>query len=136
MTLIRCVGALVDDGAGRLLVIRRGHAPAMGLWSIPGGRVEPGETDVQAVVREVSEETGVAVIAGEWVGSVQRTGIGQDVYDIHDYDCAVVSDPASAVAATDAADLRWVGRAELAGLDLTDELWETLQSWDRLPAAP
>ena len=48
---IPCVGAVITDEAGRILLILRGHEPGQGLWSIPGGRIEPGETDEQAVVR-------------------------------------------------------------------------------------
>jgi 8-oxo-dGTP diphosphatase len=44
----------------RLLLVRRGRAPSAGLYAFPGGRVEPGETDEQAVVRELAEETGLA----------------------------------------------------------------------------
>jgi 8-oxo-dGTP pyrophosphatase MutT (NUDIX family) len=53
---VPCVGAVITDGAGRLLLIQRGHDPGRGLWSIPGGRVEDGETDAAALVREVRAE--------------------------------------------------------------------------------
>ena len=53
-----CVGAIALDG-DRLLLVRRGQSLAAGRWSIPGGRVEPGETLAEAVVREVAEETGL-----------------------------------------------------------------------------
>ena len=56
---IPCVGAIIKDPAGRLLLIKRGHAPQAGRWSLPGGRVEPGESDEQAVIREIREETGL-----------------------------------------------------------------------------
>ena len=59
-----CVGAVVVDAAGRLLLIRRGHAPSAGLWSVPGGRVEAGESLTEAVVREVREETGLTIEPG------------------------------------------------------------------------
>ena len=70
--IVPCVGAIITDAAGRLLLIKRGHEPGKGLWSIPGGRVEPGETDEQAVIREVREETGLAVQPGRLVGAVRR----------------------------------------------------------------
>ena len=57
-TRIPCVGAIVRDGAGRLLLIKRGNDPEAGKWSLPGGRIEPGETDAQPLVREMNEETG------------------------------------------------------------------------------
>ena len=69
MPEIAAVGAIaVRDGA--LLLIRRGHAPSRGRWSLPGGRVEPGETPQQALVREMAEETGLTVEVGELVGEV------------------------------------------------------------------
>ena len=60
-SVIPCVGAIVADGQGRLLMIKRGHDPGAGLWSIPGGRLELGETLEQGVAREVLEETGIGV---------------------------------------------------------------------------
>ena len=55
-TRIPCVGAVVRDGAGRLLLIKRGHDPEAGKWSLPGGRIGPGETDAKALVRERREQ--------------------------------------------------------------------------------
>ena len=75
MRRIPCVGAVVKDETGRLLLIKRGHEPGVGLWSIPGGRIEPGESDVAALVREVREETGLDVVAGRLLGVVQRPGL-------------------------------------------------------------
>ena len=128
---VRCVGAIVRDGDGRLLVVLRGREPAAGTWSIPGGRVERGESDHEAVVREVREETGLLVAPGPLVGTVQRPGPGGVVYDIHDYDCALLS--GSAVAGDDAAEVRWVSDAQLRRLPLAPALWETLAQWQRLP---
>ena len=50
---IPCVGAIITDHRGWLLLIKRGHEPGAGLWSLPGGRIEPDETGEQAVVREI-----------------------------------------------------------------------------------
>ena len=126
------MGALVHDDDGRLLVVRRGRPPGAGQWSVPGGRVEPGETDEQAVAREVLEETGLHVVVGLRVGTVARPGEGATTYDIRDYACglAVVTTP---VAGDDAAEVRWVSRGELKALDLVDGLWDALREWGMLP---
>ena len=59
------VGAVIWRGPERLLLVRRGRPPRRGEWSIPGGRVEAGETLKEAVVREVGEETSLAIaVAG------------------------------------------------------------------------
>jgi ADP-ribose pyrophosphatase YjhB (NUDIX family) len=126
------VGALVQDDEGRLLVVLRGREPGRGQWSVPGGRVEPGESDADAVVREVLEETGLHVTVGIRVGTVVRDGLGNDLYDIRDYACAVTG-PTSPVPGDDADEVRWVTRVELAHLDLVDQLWDTLQQWGMLP---
>ena len=61
---IACVGGLAYDDAGRLLLVQRANEPGRGLWSVPGGRVEPGEDDAAALVREMWEETGLRVDSG------------------------------------------------------------------------
>jgi len=126
------VGALVHDSAHRLLVVCRANEPGRGLWSIPGGRVEPGEDDHEAVRREVLEETGLHVTVGLRIGTVQRPGPGGVVYDIRDY-AAAPKGPTSPVAGDDASDVRWVSRAELATLDTADGLIDALAEWGMLP---
>ncbi len=131
---VRCVGAIITDDDGRLLLVQRGHAPAQGLWSIPGGRVEPGETDEQAVMREIAEETGLVVRVGELAGRTELPGPDDAVYEIYDYDAAVADgDADGAVAASDAADLRWVWPDEVEDLPVTDGLVQALRDWGRLP---
>jgi ADP-ribose pyrophosphatase YjhB (NUDIX family) len=128
--VVPCVGAIIIDAAGRLLLIKRGHEPGKGLWSIPGGRVEPGETDEQAVIREVREETGLVVRPGRLIGAVRRVAPGGAVLDIRDYAATVAG--GTLAAGDDADDARWAGWAELtglAGLPLTDGLAEALTDW-------
>lgn len=126
---IPCVGAIIRDRDpdGRLLVVKRGREPALGLWSIPGGRVEPGEDDSAAVVREVREETGLAVRVGELVGEVQRPGPPGMIYLIRDYACQ----PSGGTlrAGDDAADVRWVTPDELLALPTSPGLVDTLREW-------
>jgi 8-oxo-dGTP diphosphatase len=99
-----CVGAIVVDG-GRLLLIRRGRGAAIGSWSVPGGRVEQGETVREAVVRELREETGLDGECDRFVGWVERIGVGYH-YVILDFIVRV--EPAEGVAGDDATDVRWV----------------------------
>ncbi|HYZ57321.1 MAG TPA: NUDIX domain-containing protein [Streptosporangiaceae bacterium] len=129
-TRIPCVGAVIRDGAGRLLLIKRGHDPGAGLWSLPGGRIEPGETDAQALVREMREETGLTVAPGRLLGAVERPGPDGSIIDIRDY-AATVTD-GTLTPGDDAADARWAGPADLAALPLTDGLAEALSSWGLL----
>ncbi len=132
--MVPCVGAVVLDGAGRLLLIQRGHAPSAGLWSVPGGHVEPGESLTDAVVREVREETGLTVSPGVVVGRLSIPGDGV-VYDVTDFACTLVGPPAEPVAGDDAADVLFADAATLDRLPCTPRLRETLRSWGALPAA-
>lgn len=129
---VPCVGALVHDDEGRLLLVLRGREPGRGLWSVPGGRVEPGESDEQAVRREVLEETGLHVVVGVRVGTVLRPGPHGEVYDIRDYACSLAA-ATTPVPGDDADDARFVTRAELAATDLVEGLWEALHEWGMLP---
>lgn len=124
------MGAVITDGTGRILLIKRGHPPGEGLWSVPGGRVEPDETDAAAVVREVREETGLAVTVGELLGSVVRGG-SEVTYDIFDYAAAPAGGELRA--GDDAADARWFSVPELDGLELTPGLVDALRGWHALP---
>ena len=117
----------MTDGQGRLLMIKRGHEPGAGLWSIPGGRIEPGETDAEALVREMFEETGLAVEVGPLIGSVRRPGLDGAVIDIRDYAATVAG--GTLRPGDDAADARWVEAADLDSLEITEGLIEALTIW-------
>jgi mutator protein MutT len=121
------VGAILRSPDGRLLVIQRGQEPSAGQWSVPGGRVEPGETDAQALVREVREETGLEVAVGDLVGVVEREGLGGAVYVIRDHACSLLG--GHLAAATDAADARWVTDDELRELTCVPGLVGELEEW-------
>jgi ADP-ribose pyrophosphatase YjhB (NUDIX family) len=126
-SVILCVGAVIKDDQGRLLLIKRGHAPGAGLWSLPGGRIEPGETDAEALVREMREETGLTVEPGQLVGIVRRPAQDGDVLDIRDYAATVTG--GTLRAGDDAAEARWVAPGELDSLPITEGLVEALTGW-------
>jgi mutator protein MutT len=115
-----CAGAVVRDDAGRLLLVRRGREPGAGRWSLPGGRVEPGETPAAAAAREVAEETGLVVTVGALLATVP---IGS--YVVHDFAATVTGGELRA--GDDASDVRWCSLADAALLPLTDNLLDELR---------
>ncbi|HVK25539.1 MAG TPA: NUDIX domain-containing protein [Actinokineospora sp.] len=131
---IRCVGGVVRDSSGRLLLIRRANDPGRGLWSLPGGKVESGESDPVALARELQEETGLTVDVGDLIGVVERAA-PKGVYVIYDYACTVTGGDIQA--GDDATDARFVDHATFAtleaGNELADLLAPTLREWGVLP---
>jgi 8-oxo-dGTP diphosphatase len=123
---VPCVGGLAYDDSGRLLLVQRANEPGQGLWSLPGGRVEPGEDDAAALVREMAEETGLVVEPGALVGRVRRGN-----FEIADYRCRVVG--GTLLAGDDALDARWCDAATMLELPLVPLLLETLREWDAMP---
>jgi ADP-ribose pyrophosphatase YjhB (NUDIX family) len=118
--------AIRDDGA--LLLVRRGRAPALGRWSLPGGRVEWGEPLSDALRREVVEETGLAVALGELAGLVERIYPDQGFhYVIVDYHVTVTG--GTLRPGSDVTDARWVLPSEMASLELSDGLLEALRDF-------
>ncbi|MEV0587377.1 NUDIX hydrolase [Nonomuraea sp. NPDC050310] len=127
---VKCVGAIVLDG-DLILLVKRGRPPGLGLWSLPGGRVEAGESDAEALRRELAEETGLSVEVGPLAGVVERPGPGGVVYEIHDY--LAVARSGTLAAGDDAADVRWCPLAELGRWPLTEGLLEALTAWSVIP---
>ncbi len=108
----------------RILLIRRGQAPLLGEWSLPGGVLECGETLRDAVVREASEETGLLVEVGEMLGVYERVihddeGRVRYHYVLLDFLCRMIGGELKA--GSDAADVRWFTRDELPPLNLASD---------------
>lgn len=115
------VGALILNGDS-IVLVQRGKPPLLGLWTIPGGAVETGETLEEALHREVLEETGLTIERRNLVTIFERiipdeSGHTQYHYVLADYLCHATG--GSLRAATDVMDARWVRRADLSQYSLT-----------------
>lgn len=133
---ILAVGAVIRsvEGSGplRFLLVLRRNEPHARHWALPGGKVEPGETLSEAVVREVWEETGlhVAPVAELWTSRVPTGALAtlpsdaelpagsERQFEVHTF--AVTVESGSVIAGDDAADARWF----------------TLQEMDAVPTTP
>ena len=107
------VGAVILKG-DQVLLVRRGKAPRLGAWSIPGGMQHLGETVAEAAHREIHEETGLEVeILGivDVVDSIQRDGDGRILYHYTLVDVAAAWRAGEARAGDDAAAVEWVARS-------------------------
>jgi ADP-ribose pyrophosphatase YjhB (NUDIX family) len=129
------VGAMIFDEKGRVLLARRGKPPGKGLYTVPGGRVELGETLTRACAREVREETGLEVDVGRLVEVVER--VSRDPGGGILYHFVIVDYLASVRGGTarpgdDCSELKWATREELAKLPTTEGLLPVIERARRL----
>jgi 8-oxo-dGTP diphosphatase len=110
----------------QLLLIRRGRGAAQGQWSVPGGRVEWGETLHEAVVRETYEETGLEVVVDRYLGWVERI-VDPYHYVILDFAVTALDPSQRPVAGDDAVEAAWVPFADVSDLALVGGLYEFLR---------
>ena len=121
---------------GKVLLVRRGRPPAAGLWSLPGGKVEFGERLEVAAIREISEETGIAIDRLERIDMAEI--ITRDVAGAVDWHAVLVVFAGRYVAGEvqagdDAAEARWVTGAGLAELELTEDTRRVIETHGRTP---
>lgn len=128
------VGAVVFR-EGRILLVKRGNPPAKGVWAIPGGSVELGETLEQAAQREVLEETGIRVRAGKPVysfESIEKDKDGQVRFHYYIVDLEAEYLDGEIRAGDDAEKAQWVALDQLDRMDVnpkTRDLLKTLYNF-------
>lgn len=123
------VGSIIVEGA-RVVLVKRGHAPLLGEWSIPGGVLEIGETVREAAQREALEETSLTVEPLELLGIFDRVvrdehGRVKYHYVLIDFLCRRVA--GELCAAGDAAECRWFTPEEIARLPLPADTAEVIR---------
>lgn len=132
------VGAIIID-QDRVLLVKRGHPPLLGEWSIPGGVLEVGETLREATVREVLEETGLTVETADLLGVYDRILRDADErthyhYVLIDFLCRrLAGEPTPS---GDATETRWFTREEAAHLSLAEDTLDVICKGFDKAAAP
>ena len=129
------VGAVVFRD-GRLLLVRRGAAPAQGLWAIPGGGLRLGETLQVGAEREILEETGITIRAGAPLftcDSFERDGNGRIRFHYVIVDMAADYLGGDVKGADDALEARWVSPAEIRELPVTKTTLKLLTQLGFIP---
>ena len=113
---IRVVAAVIAEGGRYLITQRRPTAVLPLLWEFPGGRVEQGESDADALKREVQHRLSVGIEVGQLISFVSHP-YEHYVVDLHLYDCRVVE-------------------GKLRAVNVNDFRWVTSDDFDRLPFTP
>ena len=121
---LQCVGVICFRGE-EVLLIKRGKPPRLGEWSIPGGQIEPGETEIQAARRELMEETGVSAEIVAKIAHIPAEFDGRS-YDLHDY--LAIWEGGEPVAADDAADALFADIQTLADTPMWDKTRDIIEA--------
>jgi 8-oxo-dGTP diphosphatase len=124
------VSAVVTDGDD-LLLVQRGKEPYEGLWALPGGGVEPGETLAEAVTRELFEETGMEGACGELMAA--REDFGSDLHFVVLVHRVHLMERGEPIAGDDARAARWVPLGDVADQVLVPGLAELLHEHGIIP---
>ncbi|HOI72761.1 MAG TPA: NUDIX hydrolase [Syntrophales bacterium] len=129
------VGAIVIH-EGRVLLVERGIDPSRGLWAIPGGSLELGETIQAGAEREILEETGIVIRAGEPVYTFdffERDAEGRIRFHYVIVDVIGEYVSGRVQGADDAADARWLSPEDLAALPVSRNTLRALRKVGFLP---
>ena len=120
------VGGIVFNNQKQILLIQRNQPPAMGFWSIPGGKLEAGESLVEACRREVKEETGLDTEVKNIVAVIERRVEGFH-YVIIDYLALLVDgENTQPIPQSDVSEAKWVSLEHLNDYALVEGLAEII----------
>jgi 8-oxo-dGTP diphosphatase len=106
-----------------VLLIKRASALGYGRWSLPGGKQEPGEPDIETAHRELTEETGITADLIHDLG-IFHIDVGDVIYAIHSFAGLYIAGQAQA--ASDASDIAWVNHRELNTFNLTPNILDAV----------
>lgn len=121
------VGGLLFNRHNQVLLIKRDKAPAQGLWSVPGGKLEAGESLIECCRREIKEETGLDVEAISIVAVVERR-IENFHYVIVDFLVELLNEQNDIpVASSDVSEARWIGLDKIGDYPLVTGLLEIIR---------
>jgi 8-oxo-dGTP diphosphatase len=112
---VRVVAAVIERGGRYLITQRRANAVLPLLWEFPGGRVEEGESDIEALKREVRFRLGVDIQAGKWMSFVSHP-YERYVVELYLYEGRLLEGEPSAV---NVSDFRWVASADFEAYPFT-----------------
>lgn len=130
-TPILAASAVILDEQKRILLVQRANPPDKGCWTLPGGRVDPGETLELAAIREIFEETGLLIRIVRELGQLSVPDGKGGVYEIHDFLAQRIE--GEAAAGDDAAAIGWFRNDELSKLPLTPDLLHYLNRYGVFP---
>jgi len=109
-----------------VLLIQRNRAPSAGLWTLPGGRLEPGETPEECAERELAEELGLRVFGLRPLLVLTHKGFRLQTFATQAYDGEIMPD------ANEIRDWRWVKPMQMRGLETTPQLGEVVEAAFRI----
>jgi len=128
---VNCVGIICFRGDD-VLLIRRGKPPRQGEWSLPGGRIEPGETEQGAALRELMEETSISATLVEKLAVIDAK-FDRLSYRLHDY--LAIWETGEPIAGDDALEARFFKPADVASLNMWDKTHSIIEfARSRIPA--
>ena len=128
--IIQVVGAAIVGENGRVLCAQRGYGPLIGKWEFPGGKVEKGETDQQALAREIKEELGIDIIVQDFIEESYTEYKDKNI-NLRVYKCKYVS---GEINDTEHQSLKWMKNEELETLDWAEADIPIMESYlDSLP---